>query len=142
MGKIANKVWLWLKIVLGTVLGLLVLVLIALRLILTPAFLTKAVNKYAAPLVDGELSFGQIDASVFSTFPNVKVSIDDALLTYPHDRFSRYDSLYVQSRYRERGRGEEADTLALFSNLSASVNLPALASGRIHVHEVLLVLGR
>ena len=130
--------WKWLGIILGTVLGLVLVLLVVLKIVLTPAVLTSMVNRFAGEYVDGDLSFGRIEASVFRHFPSVTLSLDDALLTYPHDRYERYDSLFIQSRYRSRGRGESVDTLASFSNFSASVNLAALLGGRIHIQDVSL----
>ena len=67
------------------------LVLLVLRIVLSSSFLTKTVNKYAPQFVDGDLSFSKISASVFSSFPSVGLTLEDAVLTYPHDRFARFD---------------------------------------------------
>lgn len=123
------------KIALGVVLGLLIAIPIALKLVLTPSFLTKTVNDFAAQYVDGQLHFGRIEAKLF---PHVGLSLSDAVLTYPHDRFAAYDSVGVRSFLRRRGRGAEQDTLASFGRLFASVNLVRLLGGNIHVSEIAL----
>ena len=128
----------WLKITLGVIAGLVLLVLLVLRIVLSSSFLTKTVNRYAPQFVDGDLSFSKISASVFSSFPSVGLTLEDAVLTYPHDRFARFDSLMIRSRLRSKGRSEAADTLASFRKLHVAVNLPGLAGGKIHIHDITL----
>lgn len=118
-----------LKVILGTVLGLWAVLLVAFQIVLSTSFLTRMANKYAAELIDGEISFGSISASVFRSFPNLDVSIDDFTLTYPHDRFSAYDSIGIAHHLREEGRAGTMDTLASFRRLSLAVNYMSALKG-------------
>ena len=118
-----------LKIVRNIVLalvGLVLLLLVALQVVLRPKVLTGIVNKVVAEYVDGgELAFDRVKASVIKDFPFLNLTIDDGALTYPHDRYARYDSTIVENgRFPllQAGRAPEKDTLASFRRLSASVN--------------------
>ena len=85
-----------LKAVLWSVLGLWALLVVILQIALNSTFLTKVVNHFAEQYVDGEVTFSDIKASMFRSFPNLNVSMDDFILTYPHERFAAYDSLIPQ----------------------------------------------
>lgn len=124
-----KKRFLGLKIGLGVFFGLWAVLLVALQIVLSTSFLTKMANKYAAEFVDGQVSFGSISASMFKSFPNLNVSIDDFTLTYPHDRFAAYDSTGIAHHLRDAGRASTMDTLASFRNLSVAVNYIAAAKG-------------
>ena len=127
-----------LKAVLGIIVGLWVLLIIALQIVLDSSFLTNTANKYAAEFIDGNLRFGNISASVFKSFPNLNLTVEDATITYPHEKFAAYDTIGVQGRLREEGRGEVEDTLASFSNLTVSVNYLSLIRGRINIRHLYL----
>ncbi len=124
-----------LKGVLLTLVSLVAIVLIAVQILLNSSFLTKTANRIASSYIDGDVSFGKIDASVFRSFPFVHLSIDDFSLTYPHDRFSEFDSIGVISPFRDEGRGTEKDTLASFRNLTVSMNYMAAIKGDIRIHS-------
>ncbi len=119
--------------VLIAVAGLLVAVLVALQVILRPAVLTKLVNKFAADYVEGDVSFGNIKAHVIKSFPFLNLEADDFSLTYPHDRYAQWDTIYPDSGRRfslmKAGRGEEVDTLASFRHLSVSLNYMGIIRG-------------
>ncbi len=124
-----------------TILSLLGVVLVftaAAQVVLNSAFLTKTVNNMAARYVDGEIHFGRIHASAFMSFPNLKLDIYDFSITYPHERFAAYDSLWIANRLREAGRQENADTLAYFRKLSLSLDYPELLRGRFKFREISL----
>jgi hypothetical protein len=70
-----------LKAVLGVIVGLWVLLIIALQIVLDSSFLTNTANKYAAEFIDGNLRFGNISASVFKSFPNLNLTVEDATIT-------------------------------------------------------------
>lgn len=127
-----------LKIAAGVILGLWIIIIIILHIALSPSFLTRTANKYAAEFVDGNIMFGNIEASMFKSFPNINISINDFDITYPHDRFAAYDSIGVKSHLRNAGRSMTRDTLASFKNLSASINYMALLSGKYRIHELTL----
>ena len=115
------------------VLGLLVAVLVALQIILRPAVLTKLVNKFAADYVEGDVSFGNINAHVIKSFPFLNLEADDFALTYPHERYVQFDTIYPDNGRRfsllKAGRGETTDTLASFRNLSVSINYMDIIRG-------------
>ena len=124
-----------LKTILISLAVLLVIIVGAVQLILNSSFLTKTVTKIASSYIDGSVEFGNIEASVFKSFPFVNVSIDDFSLTYPHDRFSRFDSVGVHNALRKEGRDPEKDTLASFKNLSVSMNYISALKGDIRIHS-------
>ena len=127
-----------LKIGLGVVLGLWLLVTVVLQIVLSTNFLTKMANKYAAEYVDGNVSFGAISASMFRSFPNLEVSVDDFTLTYPHDRFAAYDTTGIANYLRNAGRGSSVDTLASFRNLSVSLNYVSVLRGKFRIPSATL----
>ncbi|MBR1491086.1 MAG: hypothetical protein IJ611_10305 [Bacteroidales bacterium] len=117
------------NILLGLV-SLVLILLVALQVILRPKVLTGIVNQVAATYVDGgELTFDRVKASVIKDFPHLNFTIDGGALTYPHDRFSAFDSTLVEKgRFPllRAGRAPERDTLASFHRLTASLNYVTL----------------
>ena len=123
-------------IVLASLLGLVLLVLIALPFVLNSRVVTKLVDKYAAEYIDGELEYSRLRVSLYRHFPRVGVTLEDVAVTYPHERFAQYDTL--GSPLLEAGRGAAKDTLARFGTLDAAVNAWRLLFGDIRVHRVAL----
>lgn len=121
-----------LLIALGSVIGL----VLVLQIVLNSRIVDNLVDKYAAEYVDGSLEYSDIKVSLLRNFPSVRLSIDSLSLTYPHDRFAAWDSLGVQSRMREAGRGEQADTLARFDRFSVAMNPWPLIKGKVRVKFV------
>ncbi len=141
MGKAVFKsgTWRWLKPALWTFLGIWALVVTALQVILNSNVLTRMANRVTDEYVDGTVTFSGIKASMFRSFPNLNVTVDDFSITYPHDRFAAYDSLEVPGSYLlGAGRGEMSDTLAHFRKLSVSVNYLAAIAGRIRIRHAIL----
>ena len=123
--------------------SLLLVVLVALQIVLRPAVLTNLVNRFAADYVDADVSFGQIRAHVIKSFPYLNLDVEDFALTYPHQRYAQYDSIYPDSGRRfsllKAGRGESVDTLASFSNLSVSINYMGILRGNgYHIRKAIL----
>lgn len=115
------------------------LVVIVLQVALNSNVLTRVADKLASEYVDGDVTFSGIKASMFRSFPNLNVTVDDFSITYPHDRFASFDSLDVPGGYLlGSGRGETADTLAYFRKLSVSVNYLAAAVGKIRIRHAKL----
>lgn len=136
MGKGARRWW---KPVLWTLFGIWAVVIIALQIILNSSVLTRIVSDVANEYVEGDVTFSGIKASMFKSFPNLNVTIDDFSITYPHDRFAAFDSPVVPGGYLlDSGRGESADTLAHFRKLSVSVNYLAAIAGRIRIRHASL----
>lgn len=128
------------NILLGIV-GFFVLLLVAVQLVLTPRFLTKLVNKYAAEYVDGTVHVDRVSASVFRTFPYLNLLVDGLRITYPHDKFSQYDYLCSNTSHFalvNRGRGEIEDTLASVRRLDVSLNYMGLLSNKIDIQRALV----
>ena len=126
------KAWHIIRNVLLGLLGLVLILLISLQVLLRPKVLTSLVNKVAAEYVEGDLSFARVKASVIKDFPFLNVTLEDGALTYPHDRYARYDSTLVEKgRFPllQAGRNPLKDTLASFRTLSASVNYITLLRG-------------
>lgn len=140
------------NIIKGTIwglVGLLAAVFIVLQIALNSKVLTRIVNRIAAEYVDGSLDFSRVHASVFTSFPNLAVTLDDFALTYPHETFAVYDSLDSGEIARRRfsllkaGRGSEGvDTLASFTRARVVLNYMSLISGRYDVRGVDLVKPR
>jgi len=129
----------WLKPVLWTILGIWAVIVIVLQIALNSKVLTRIVDEAAKEYVDGDVSFSGIKASMFRSFPNLNVTIDNFSITYPHDRFAAFDSLDAPGGHLlGSGRGETADTLAHFRKLSVSINYLAAATGRIRIRHAML----
>ncbi len=96
-GKVIRNTVLW---TLGTVVGLVLLVLVALQVLLRPKVLTRIVNRVAAEYVEGEVNFSEVKAHVIKSFPYLHLEVGNGSVTYPHSRYARYDSLYTESSRR------------------------------------------
>ena len=105
-----------LKVILWSLLGLVVAISVAIQIILSPKFLTKTANKYAAEYVDGTINFSNIKASVSKSFPNLNVTADGFSVVGLNP----------------------PDTLASFDRLSLSVNYMEALKGRIKVRHAIL----
>ena len=110
--------------------------LLILQLVLSGGPVTKLVNRFAAEYVEGELSFSKVSVNLFRHFPSVSVSLDDALLTYPHERYAEAEASHPDIVLLRSGRGETIDTLASFRRLSLAVNPWALVSGTIDIRHL------
>lgn len=134
--KTLKNRWLrWLKIAAAAVVAVWAVFLIVVQVVLNSAFLEKMADKYIPQYVDADVHIGGIKASVFKSFPNLNIEVSDLTVTYPHDRFSEYDSLGVDGLLRHAGRAEAADTLASVRKTTLSVNYLSAMLGKIHVHE-------
>ncbi|MBQ0044501.1 MAG: hypothetical protein KBT05_05700 [Bacteroidales bacterium] len=118
----------------GVVFGLLVLV----EVLLSPAVATRLVNKYAPEFIDADLVFDKAGISIFRNFPNISVRVHNAVLTYPHDRYARFENSSSAMLMRE-GRNAAADTLASFDRFTGAVSIPALLTKTIKVKKVELM---
>ncbi|MBQ3844313.1 MAG: hypothetical protein II817_04940 [Bacteroidales bacterium] len=104
MKKAYKVTWISLASVVGVVL---ITVLIALYLVLSPKRLTSLVNKYAANFITCEYNIGKVDLTLFKSFPNVGLEIDDLVLINGSDKW-------------------ESDTLAAIDECVVSLNLKKL----------------
>lgn len=101
MKKAYKVTWISLASVLGVVI---ITVLIALYLVLSPKRLTSLVNKYASDFITCDYNIGKVDLTVFKTFPDVGLEIKDLVLINPT-------------------KGWTTDTLAAIDECVVSVNL-------------------
>ena len=129
--------------------GILAFLVIALKVVLSPRVLTPIINKVAAEYVEGDVNFSKVKVSILRSFPHLNLTLEETNITYPHERYARYDSLLDDGIARRRfslvraGLSEEGtDTLASFRSASFSVNYLSLIGGRIHVRNAELVRPR
>ncbi|MGN1233655.1 MAG: hypothetical protein ACI4UJ_09470 [Candidatus Cryptobacteroides sp.] len=128
----------WLKITLAVIAGLWLVLMAVIQVVMTPAVMKNIVEKIAAEYVDADVRLDDIRAHMFRSFPNIVLTLEGLEVTYPHDRYARYDTVGIDGRLRHAGRGETMDTLASLRSLRLSVNYIAAAFGQIHVNEATL----
>lgn len=133
-----HKRFRWLKITLGIIAGIWAAFLIVMHIMVNPAFLMRMADKYIPQYVDADVHIGNISASVLKSFPNLNIEVNDFIVTYPHDRYSRYDSVGVDGTLRHAGRSETVDTLAAVRKMTLSVNYLSALVGRVRIHEASL----
>lgn len=111
---------LWWKIpaiILASLLGIILLILIAIPLVLTSDRLTRWVNEYGTEyLVDGQVDVKKVDLSVWSTFPHAALTVDSLRIT-------------------NRSIPDSVATLLNVEHLSGRLNLPALLIGRVSINH-------
>jgi len=112
--------------------------LLIIQILLTPSILNRIVDRFSSDLIDGKLGFSKVKIDMFRHFPNIGVSIEDGHLTYPADRFDRFEETSPQGRLLRSGCGMEADTLASFRYFSAGINVASLIAGKISIPYVRL----
>lgn len=135
------KAWKVTRNVLLGLAGLVILLLVTFQVLLRPKVLTGIANNLASTLVpEGNVEIGIIKAHVIKSFPNLNIYIEDIAITYPHERYARYDSIYAQSGGRRNllraGNGAGGiDTLLSAGRISASVDYMAFTRGRLHIRK-------
>ena len=72
----------WLRPALWTIFGVWAVIIIVLQIALNSKVLTRVVNDVAKEYVDGDVTFTGIKASMFKSFPNLNVTIDNFSITY------------------------------------------------------------
>lgn len=125
-------------IVLGAIVALLVLVMLGVQIFLGSRKARQIVDKAAAEYIDGSLSYSRLRFSAFRRFPGLSLQLDSVSLTYPHDRYSRFDGAGMPNVLLAAGRGEEADTLAAFDRFSVAVNPWRLLRKQIRLSDATL----
>ena len=122
-----------LGIILGSLLGLVLLVLVAFQVFFHTAALEKSVLKILSTQVDGNVGIGHVHLSLVKQFPDVTLTVEDLLITYPHDRFAPL------APEGDEGRGTEADTLLYAAHLHAGADARAfLREHRLQIHNLIL----
>lgn len=114
----------WLRVTLvslASLLGLAVVtVAVALWLLVTPSQLTKIVNRLADKYVGCETYFGRVNLTLFKTFPDAGLTIDDVYVVNPM-------------------AGAPSDTVARIGHLTVGVDVKRyLKEKEVVVHQVLL----
>lgn len=144
-----SKLWKILKGILIGIAALVLVLVIAFQIVLRPSVLTSLVNKYVPQFVEGDVHFSGIKASIVKSFPFASIEAKDLTITYPHERYARFDSLYQDSGRRfsmlKAGNardGSGVDTLASARRLYASLNYMSLLKNKISVHAVELEKAR
>lgn len=123
--------------------GLTILLLCCLQIAMRPSVLKGAIDRYAAPYIDGSLSVGKVKASVIKRFPNASVTIEDLLVTYPHEKFAEWDSKGIDNPFRTAGAGTEGtDTLLSARKAEVEINLMKALKKEFHIGRVSLEKAR
>ncbi len=117
-----KKGWKIALISLGSLLGVVLLVVgIALYVVFSPKQLTKIVNRLAGDYVQCETKFGEVDLTLFKTFPDAGLKVSDVYVINP----------------MEGAPGGEV--VAYIGNLTVGVDVKKfLKEGTVVVHQVLL----
>lgn len=125
-----KKGWKIALISLGSLLGLIIIVVVvACWLIFTPARLTSIVNKLSDKYILCENHFGNVDLTLFKTFPNVGLEVHDVVLINPYDK---PDSGIAQGMIL-------SDTLASVGTLTVGIDVKEFLSNKnIVVRQVCL----
>ena len=101
MKKAFKITWISLASILGVII---IAIVIALYLVLSPKRLTSLVNKYAADYITCDYNIGRVNLTLFKTFPDVGLEIKDVVLINPTE-------------------GCPSDTLAAIDECVVSANL-------------------
>ena len=122
--------------------GIWLAIMIIVQIVLSSSILTGLINKYADQFIDGDITFGKAQVSVFRRFPKVSMTLEDFSITYPSERYDSLERAGVQGHMLYSGCADTADTLASFKEFSASIRLIPLIKGEIHIPHVNLVKPR
>lgn len=104
--------------------------LTAVVVVLSPERLTPLVSKYSSEYIDGEVTARRIELTFWSTFPRLSVDIDSLTLVS-----GALDRLDPEVR---RQLPADADTLLTLRSLHGGLNLAALLAGRYELYDVAL----
>ena len=140
----AKKGWKILRNVIIGILAFILVLLVALQILLRPSVLTGLVNKYAPQFVEGNIEFSSIRTRLIKSFPYASVEAENLNITYPHERYARFDSIYPPSGSRfslmtagnQKGVPDGIDTLASIRRAYVALNYVNLAKGQIDIRSV------
>ena len=138
----AKKGWKIARNILIGIVAFILVLLIALQIVLRPSVLTSLVNKYAPQFVEGNIEFSEIRARLVRSFPYASIEAKDLAITYPHERYARFDSVYTSShRFSLMKAGNQrdsagTDTLVSLKRAYVSLNYMSLIHKTIDVHAV------
>ncbi|MCQ2294877.1 MAG: AsmA family protein [Bacteroidales bacterium] len=112
-----KKGWKIALISIGSLLGTAIIVIvIALWLVFTPARLTSIVNKLAGGILQCENHFERVELSLFKTYPNLGLKVDNVVLINPYQ---------IPSDHPLAAKAQPNDTLAHISSLVVGIDLKA-----------------
>ncbi len=139
-----GKAWKIVRNILIGVLALVLVLMIAFQILMRPSVLTRTVNRLAADYVEGDVSFREVRAHLIKSFPFVTIDAKDFAITYPHERYAAYDSIYPTAGQRfslmRMGNARDSsgvDTLMALRRLHISLNYMAfLQQSEIHLHRI------
>ncbi len=118
-------------ITLGSIAGLIVILMVAISIILTPTKLTKLVNKYSNEYLNAEVKIDTVRLKLFSEFPYVGLQLSNGQII---SKAFNNESDSLQSAVPSN-----ADTLLKFKDLYISISLPELIIGHYTVKKVRLI---
>lgn len=106
---------------LGSLIGLsLLAVAVVLWLVFTPSQLTKIVNRVAAEYVTCETTFESVDLTLFKTFPDVGLKVENVCVVNPTE-------------------GARSDTLAMIGSLTLGLDLKQfLKENKVTLHQLVV----
>lgn len=113
--------------------GIWLAILVIIQIALSPKAVDRLIDKYAAEYIDGQIHIGKASLSVFRHFPNIGMSLEDFHITYPAERYDTLETKGAQGHLALKGLGADADTLASFRRMSASLNVVSLLSGKLNI---------
>ena len=138
----AKKGWKTLRGILIGIVALIIVLILAFQILLRPSVLTGLVNKYAPQFVEGNIEFSEIRATIIRSFPFAGLEAKDLAITYPHERYARFDSVYTTTHrfsLMKAGCARDTsgiDTLASVKRLYASLNYLSLLKNQINIHSL------
>ena len=116
------------SIALGSLLGVICLLLIATSLFLTPARLTELINREASLYLEADVSAHNVSYTLWSSFPRLNITTDSITV-----RSRTLDSIPADIRSELPA---DADFLGSLSNFSGSINVVDLFLNRYVIHNV------
>ena len=119
-----------------------ILVIAIVQVTLSERSLRKIVESFTTEYVDGDVGFSKISLSMFSNFPNARLSLENVSITYPTEKFAQSTDKGFNGKLTKLGRGENTDTLATLKELSISLNYPALLWNKIRIPQATLTSPR
>lgn len=118
-------------IILASLLGVVLAAMAAITITLTPAKLTKLVNKYSNEYLDAEVKIDTVKLKLFSEFPFIGLQLSNGhIISKAFDNEPDSLKILVPS---------EADTLLRFKELYVSISIPELAIGHYTVKKIRVV---
>ncbi len=112
------------KILIISLSSLIIVLFSAIIFILSDRNLTNLVNKHASAFVDANVSVAKVSASFFNDFPCLSIKLDNGVITNKNTAANKGNNI--------------KDTLLTFKNLSATLNIAKLISGKISIDKVII----